>query len=153
MGVIKIKNSLLGDSAFSEWIASVADEENKNQIMLGYLKASIDMIDNMLENKEDDPGFDILHKAMESSDPKYNDVSIAIDYSPPNREGPVFKVYSLRPIEDFTLDSEGKTATITELGESHIYEQFYGEKQSRDILKNAANAESFLENIKVLQTL
>ena len=100
------------------------------------------MIDNILENK-DDPGLDILHKAMESSDPKYNDVSIAIDYPSPTSEGPVFKTYSLKPIEDFSLDTEGK-AVITEQGETHIYEQFYGEKSSRDILKNAYNAEGFV---------
>ena len=67
LGIIKIKKSLLGDSAFSGWVAKVAgsSDNGQDQILEEYLKASTKMIVNILENKQEDgPSLDLLHKRL-----------------------------------------------------------------------------------------
>lgn len=146
-GVSLISKSLFADTEFSSWIAKVAGNEqhDKDQILQAYLNAGTNMIDHILENK-DDPGLELLRKAIESSDPKYNDVSIAINYPDPTTEGPVFKTYALKPMHDFTLDTDGRSQ-ITEAGENHIYDQWYGNTQGRNYLEKLANKDGFREDM------
>jgi len=113
-GVSLISKSLFADTDFSGLVAKVAgnSKESKEEILQEDLRAGTNMIDHILEQKNDDPGQDLLHKAIESSDPKYNDVTIAIDYPAPTEEGPVFKTFSLKLISDLILSDNGKTAVI-----------------------------------------
>ncbi|MDX1373811.1 MAG: hypothetical protein R3321_15155, partial [Nitrososphaeraceae archaeon] len=85
-GVSLISKSLFANSAFNDWVAKVAGSGNKDEILQEYLKAGTSMIDHILENDKS-TGQELLRKAIESSDPKYNDVSIAITYPDPTEDG------------------------------------------------------------------
>lgn len=153
-GVSMIKNKLYSEPEFSEWITKVAgdqeqQEQQQEQVLQEYYRVATSMIDKFLEqtnNKEDNShGTEALRKAIEGQK-GYEEVSIGVHFPAPTAEGPVFKTYSLRPIEHFSLDSQGK-AVITEQGENYLHDQFYGNTQGRSYMQKLANKDEFMEDI------